>query len=121
MTRSAVKLTDSDLSRIHDLYRCGTPVRVIAKQFGVTWDTIKRRVDPKFAEFRNSKIRTWRFGRQSGDVIAEHSDPIFDPRRDGYPRHASASAELFGDPPIGRSALDKKRAAQTPRLAESSS
>jgi hypothetical protein len=38
----------------------------------------------------------------------------FDPRRDGYPEHASAAAELMGEPPIGRLAIDSINAARRP-------
>ncbi len=34
-------------------------------------------------------------------------NPEYDPRRDGYPIWKNPAAMLLGEPPIGRSALDK--------------
>lgn len=39
----------------------------------------------------------------------EKENPLYDPERDGKPQWSSPSRIMFGDPPIGRSALDKKR------------
>jgi hypothetical protein len=38
-------------------------------------------------------------------VPAEEFTPLYDPRRDGDPLYASVSAEMFGDPPVGRRAM----------------
>lgn len=35
------------------------------------------------------------------------SQAQYDPARDGYPQYSSLTAQLCGDPPIGRSALEQ--------------
>lgn len=39
----------------------------------------------------------------------EALNPLYDPTRDGAPKWHSLSAQHFGDPPVGRSALDQKK------------
>lgn len=37
-----------------------------------------------------------------------YRNPEFDPSRDGHPVWRSPSAQILGDPPVGRSALDQR-------------
>lgn len=72
----------------------------------------------KTEEERKARIkaynREWRKSRSQARIYAQpadranRNDAEFDPRRDGLPQYRDLTAQICGDPPIGRSALDKR-------------
>ena len=40
--------------------------------------------------------------------FVSRQNALYDPQRDGPLRYADMSAEVFGDPPIGRRAIDQR-------------
>jgi hypothetical protein len=106
----------------------------------VPWDRIARALGPKvtvhmvmseivpgYLERRAAQSRAARHRLREGAPLADHrvesvqratgrQNPTYDPRRDGRPIYRSAFAELLGEPPIGRRAIDQRREPDAPAI-----
>lgn len=107
------RLTPSDAVRVRILHGNGTSIRRLEMMFHVSYETIKRAVDPEYAELRRQDARNIRAARgakhhiAAARVVAPDDVMIDRDRRASAP--VSITAEFCGDPKPGQSALDKKR------------
>lgn len=90
--------------------------REIGRELGCDRKTIWARMVPQLQEKQvertkrpaDSKISAARRA-QRDPVETPAFTPLYDPRRDAPLQYRSVSAQILGEPPIGRSALDQKR------------
>lgn len=103
MTGPPFRWKDSDWDRAIELRRTGLTYDQIAARLGMPG----KRVQMKFSN-EGLKAR-----RATGTVIPHHKEPSVETlaeRQRAYDAARSLTATLCGDPPAGRSALDKMRA-----------
>lgn len=133
MTREYSYWTQKDVRLLRKLMSEGRSVRQIAMHFGCTDDRIRDRIKidsmtPDARKANAARAKAWRekqkaagknpkkpvgnprrgtvssIARPSGEVLA-------DAQRRSLAQHRSLAAALMGDPPIGRSALDRRHGA----------
>lgn len=114
-------MTHEDTIRARKLRAQGMIWKAIGQELGFDKETIRRKIDPSYdSDARRASINDASLRRRAGEprvmhprcrgrMSTERYNPTYDPRRDGAREHASIDAELMGDPPIGRSALDQRR------------
>jgi hypothetical protein len=102
------RITEQDRAKMRKRYaECGN-AKAVARELGCQPYEIKRAVDPAYNERYLRKRREYQrdryipVERRKLDPVVFNYDPLYDPRRDGYPVYADAQAELLGDPPVGR-------------------
>lgn len=106
-------VTPADIARAKSLRADRVPWYTIARELGIKEYRLRKAMDPQWALERRNQIARRRKeligGPKCGQVRkTEAENPAFDPRRDGYRQYRSPFAELLGEPPIGRSALDRR-------------
>lgn len=95
------------------------PLAKVATVFGVTADTVKRRIDPSYARSRQERVNELRVQRQLGKApeakiigaraVYRTTDAQARRLMDQIPYDTrDLTARVFGDPLPGRSALDKQ-------------
>jgi hypothetical protein len=67
----------------------------------------RRRNMEQHKAYKRAEYKSTAPGAHQGDFVSAAA-AIYDPRRDGPLQHADAAAELMGDPPIGRRAIDQR-------------
>lgn len=114
-----MRLTEEQIKQVkawrHD--DCLT-IESISKKMGCSKETIRCALDPTVRARLSAKIRAARKAKSEGRTDkrsialdrrgADERNPAYDPYRDGPHVYASVSAVLMGDPPIGRSALERR-------------
>ena len=103
-----------------------TPLSItdVAVKTGINPGTVRRQIYEMNIEGYAKRTATGLYIRGDFDYVApdsvkrrwrtEHEEPPVPPRGSiPPPRHRSLTAMFFGDPPIGRSALDKLKAGVT--------
>lgn len=116
MTRRcrATRLTPSQVATAREMhFRHGVSWRAIAERFGCDHETVRRLAEPGFAERRARQIAEAKSRRKYGadryrGPKPQEINPLYDPRRDGEPVWANPFDRIFGDPPIGRRAIDQR-------------
>lgn len=89
----------------------------LAREIGVTSDSVRRAVDPGYAERRNAQLHARRMAERPATAKRINRVPDTSPelRRDAASRIAeipkdtrSVTGRILGDPLPGRSALDRR-------------
>lgn len=96
--RPCKELTQKQIDDARAMKKRGASVCQIADYLECSWERAKLLVTPGWERTR----------AHSGRMTMK---PIYDPRRDGLPEWRSPGACIMGEPPIGRSALDKRNGA----------
>lgn len=113
-----VHLSDEQIKQAKKLRAAGWTWTRLGQKFGCAWETVRRRIDPEYAEFRKQQINRARGVHRIGDVA-----PLLRERATRADvRHSAESlmddvpadtrdltARMLGDPLPGRSALDQKK------------
>lgn len=115
------ELTPEQIQRVKRMREDGMTWRSIGMYFHCRAESIRTQIDPEYRLYRHGRIveaRRIRKARRTDEIsqgIIERDkfaaiprEPVYDPKRDGPPEWKSVDAYIFGDPPIGRSALDKR-------------
>lgn len=93
----------------------GMNFRYIGRKLGVCAETVKRHIDTEWYARRRKAINARRRGETKSPAVMRHAvrsentetrNPKYDPRVHGAPVYRHEFAELLGEPPRGRSALD---------------
>lgn len=93
----------------------GMNFRYIGNKLGVCAETVKRHIDTEWYVRRRERINARRRGETKSPALVRHAvrsdntdarNPKYDPRRDPAPVYREPYSQMFGDPPVGRSALD---------------
>lgn len=110
-------ISEVDAPRIRQMRKDGMSWMNIARRLNSSFDTVRGLVDPEYREHANARRQRQRDDNRwrSNHTVNQKSEaftPSYDPRRDGLPQWRSIDAYVFGDPPIGRSALDKRNGAK---------
>lgn len=113
------KFNDENIAVAREMRRLSQPWSVIASRLGVDRTTVRRILDPEWRKMRNAQIAAGKARADGtlspkmalGSVLTAGPDrtrALYDPLRDGdlYPRDLTGA--LCGDPPAGRSALDRR-------------
>lgn len=106
-------VTAEDIARAHKLRADRVPWYSVARELGIKEYRLRKAMDAQWAVRRQEQIARQRQAITGGPrrgLVAklEASNPTYDPRRDGYREYRSPFAEMLGEPPIGRSALDRR-------------
>lgn len=133
MTRQYSYWTQKDVLLLRKMMNAGQTVRQIAMYFGCTDDRVRDRIKqkgkcPKDRKANAARAKAWREKQKAAgrnpkfpvndasrrDVVSSAARPSPDliedaMRRSSAPR--SLTAALFGDPPVGFSALDRRQGA----------
>lgn len=114
-------LTAEQKRRGAELRAQGQNWHAIAKKLRLKYYAVRAELDPNWKGARIDRIRAHRkreteikVGSAGMAANAEsriERNPAYDPARDGPPVYDSPYAQLLGDPPIGRRALDARRGA----------
>lgn len=111
-----VKFSEEAIEEARRLMNAETPWAEIGRKLGCNPDTIRRRLDPKWREYRAAQIRSVKHA--DGYVNMNRVSEVRRSRRDEADRRMaeipedtrSVSQRIMGDPLPGRSALDNRNA-----------
>lgn len=112
MNKTVNPLSEKELQTVRGMRAQGFGFDAIARKLKRNYYQVRSAVDP---EWRQQQLQRNRVAYQQAkaDDVEEAPRPVrnpeYDPVRDGPPVYASPFAELMGDPPIGRRALDMRR------------
>lgn len=104
-------LTKAQIQQAQQLYDTGTSWAAIGRQFGCAASTVRRAIDPEFRrkDNRNHWQRGYASVRGKRDYVQQLSQDDIRAGRAWMqrPDRRDLTAVMFGDPPSGRSALDR--------------
>lgn len=116
-------LTDRQLEKAKGMLARGHGFGPIGRHFGVGYATVRRYLDPEYAERQRAlnrkfdanpdRKRTAPAEHGMGFKVSQDEVDERDRLAEAYARRG-LSATVFGDPPPGYSSLDKKRRGITP-------
>jgi hypothetical protein len=114
MIQGRFEPTQDEINRIFKMRQEKKTWKEIGRYFHRKSETVRAAVDPEYRRFRNARHKTYRpparniFAVEQARELTIQREPLYDPRRDGLPEWRSVGAYLMGEPPIGRSALERK-------------
>ena len=118
MSRTTNMLSPEQLAQALELKAEGLGIGEIGRRIGASYYQVRREIDPEKHERKLAQTRQHNAENRLHSVrahVGEHHDavrnPEYDPHRNGAPVYASPFAELLGEPPIGRRAIDTRSSA----------
>lgn len=122
---SRCELSPENLKKAREMYKNMIRFTRIADELGITYHAVRSALDPAFRARRAAssaaarvRLRCEANGEMApppseavGHEFGRHAaDAAYDPLRDGWlPLRDDLTAVMLGDPPVGRSALDRMR------------
>lgn len=112
--KTRTELNQEELKSVRRMRANSMSWRYICNRFDISYDCLRRQIDPGFREHRNLKVQQLRNTGicKDNDPIAGPSIPdVIERRRQEYINrpHRDLTGAIMGDPKVGQSALDKKR------------
>lgn len=110
-------MTQDQISQARKMRASGQQWALICQFVGENYHTVRRAIDPLWAQSRRDGVNEIRNRRRVPEPgknscgfteSREPRNPDYDPRRDGVLEPQTLSQIFLGDPLPGRSALDKK-------------
>lgn len=101
MRPGGVKWTTAEESQMVAFSKGGYTYRMAAEELSRSVGAVQGKAAAMELKFRHEP-RARKYAKESAESLNVQRPPI--------PQYASLTAMIFGDPPVGRSALDQKRA-----------
>lgn len=106
---SSDKYTPQAMQRVKDLLAKGYRLSRVAARLGLSEDALRCRLDARYRKLRNERRRQARGYGVRDDATRDTMKTAQEVLASLPPDARSRHARWMGDPPTGRSALDRKR------------